>query len=352
MSLFRKRTLLAALAVAGALSLVAADHAEARRGGSIGSRGTRTYQAPAATPTAPGTAAPVQRSTTPQAAPTAAQRPPAAAARPSMFGSGFGGALMRGLLIGGVIGLLMGQGLGGLAGMLGLLLQVGLAVLAVMLVMRLLRGARPAPAAAGAGAGPAPGTFARQGPLSGSAPVSGSSPRPAPTPAPAAGRSAIPGVGAARGPSVAPVAATASAAPARSVEIGIAPADFDAFERLLGTIQSAYSREDQGTLMEHTTTEMFGHLSDELRENAERGQRNEVSDVKLLQGDLAESWREGTRDYATVAMRYGARDVMVDRASGRVVSGDTAGPGESTEVWTFVREGQAGAWKLSAIQGA
>lgn len=348
MSLFRKRTLLAALAVAGALSLVAADHAEARRGGSIGSRGTRTYQAPAATPTAPGTAAPVQRSTTPQAAPTAAQRPPAAAARPSMFGSGFGGALMRGLLIGGVIGLLMGQGLGGLAGMLGLLLQVGLAVLAVMLVMRLLRGARPAPAAAGAGAGPAPGTFARQGPLSGSAPVSGSSPRPAP----AAGRSAIPGVGAARGPSVAPVAATASAAPARSVEIGIAPADFDAFERLLGTIQSAYSREDQGTLMEHTTTEMFGHLSDELRENAERGQRNEVSDVKLLQGDLAESWREGTRDYATVAMRYGARDVMVDRASGRVVSGDTAGPGESTEVWTFVREGQAGAWKLSAIQGA
>jgi predicted lipid-binding transport protein (Tim44 family) len=143
-------------------------------------------------------------------------------------------------------------------------------------------------------------------------------------------------------------------------EIGLAAADFDAFERLLGIIQGAVSREDQAELRANTTPEMFGYLADELRENAERGVRNDVSDVKLLQGDLAEAWREGNREYATVAMRYASRDVMLDRKSGQLVSGDAAGVGESTEVWTFVRDrvagptggGAAGLWRLSAIQGA
>ncbi|WP_331251165.1 Tim44 domain-containing protein [Xanthobacter oligotrophicus] len=328
MSMFRKGTLLAALAVAGALTLVAADHADARQGGSFGSRGTRTYQTPASTPTTPGTVAPVQRSTTsPQTAPSSAARPQAAAQRPSMFGNGFAGSLMRGLLIGGLIGMLMGQGLGGLAGILGLLLQVGLVVAGVMLVMRLLRRSQPVPAGAGVGTGAGSG-----------------GPRPA---VPGDWRAvSAPPAGSGRPPGV-------------QDEIGVTPADLDVFERLLGIIQGAVSREDQAELRANTTPEMFGYLADELRENAERGLRNQVSDVKLLQGDVAEAWREGNREYATVAMRFASRDVMLDRASGKVVSGDAAGIGESTEVWTFVRDriggptgGRGGAWRLSAIQGA
>jgi predicted lipid-binding transport protein (Tim44 family) len=73
---------------------------------------------------------------------------------------------------------------------------------------------------------------------------------------------------------------------------------------------------------------------------------NRVSDVKLLQGDLAEAWREGDTDYATVAIRYSLNDQMVDRESGRVVEG---GPDEATEVWTFLRA-RGGHWLVSAIQ--
>lgn len=335
----RRRALVAALAVAGAFTLVAADQAEARKAGSFGSRGTRTYTSPAPTTTAPGTVAPVQRSTTPQpgpstTAPSTAARPNASAPRPSMFGSGFGGALMRGLLIGGLVGLLMGQGLGGLAGLLGLLLQVALVVGVVMLAMRFLR--RPQPAAAG-------GTHWRDQSMT---------PRPM-----GAGAMGAGGSGPQAGPAPRGSVPPSGRPPAARDEIGISPADLDTFERMLGQIQTAFSREDQAELRALTTPEVFGHLSDELRENAERGLRNDVTDVKLLQGDVAEAWREGVRDYATVAMRYGSRDVMVDRASGRVVSGDQGAGGESTEVWTFVRErgdaGQPGAgWRLSAIQGA
>ena len=49
--------------------------------------------------------------------------------------------------------------------------------------------------------------------------------------------------------------------------------------------------------------------------------------VKLEQGDLAEAWREGGVEYATVAMRFALTDSMVERASGRTVEGGA--PGES-----------------------
>ena len=54
----RLRTMLAAGLV---LSLSFAGVAEARRGGSFGSRGMRTYQAPRTTATAPYSTGPVQR---------------------------------------------------------------------------------------------------------------------------------------------------------------------------------------------------------------------------------------------------------------------------------------------------
>jgi len=68
-----------------------------------------------------------------------------------------------------------------------------------------------------------------------------------------------------------------------------------------------------------------------------------------LQADVSEAWREGPMEYATAAMRYESIDVMRDRTSGAVISGDAERPTQTTELWTFVRP-QGGAWKLSAIQ--
>lgn len=93
---------------------------------------------------------------------------------------------------------------------------------------------------------------------------------------------------------------------------------------------------------------MVSYFSEDLAENASRGVVNRISDVKLLQGDLAEAWREGGTDYATVAMRFALNDTMVDRASGRIVEG---GPQEVAESWTF-RRAHGGPWMLSAIQQA
>ncbi len=321
---------LLALAIVLTTSFAFVDQADARRGGSFGSRGTRTFSTPATTPTAPTAAQPVQRSMTQPAANSAAAPAAMQAQRPGFF-SGFGGSMLRGLAIGGLIGLLLGHGFGGLAGAFGMILQIALFALAAMLLFRFLANRRqPQPATAG---GPA----FREGPADEPAPA-----RPA--------FGGLGGFGFGGGSVDARAPRPANARNDRD-EVGILDGDLDSFEKLLTEVQTAFGREDYAALRAVTTPEIMSYLSEELSQNATSGVRNDVTDVKLLQGDLAEAWREDGSDYATVAMRYESRDVMRDRKDGLVVSGDESNPTETTELWTFVRPA-GGDWKLSAIQEA
>ena len=93
---------------------------------------------------------------------------------------------------------------------------------------------------------------------------------------------------------------------------------------------------------------MVSYFTKDLDANRARNVVNKVFNSKLLQGDLAEAWREGETDYASVAMRYSLIDKTIDRATGRLVEGSEA-PTEATEVWTFLRP-RGGNWELSAIQ--
>jgi len=309
------RPLLALLAVVAALVFTVAT-VDARSTSSSGSRGSRTFSAPAATNTAPR-AAPIDRTMTQAPRPGSAVGQAAGqTTRPGLLGGGlFGGGLLGGLAAGfigaGLFGMLFGHGfmggMGGFASMLGLLLQVVLVVIVARLAWAWWQ-RRNQPAMAGgpslrdrlSGGGPSAGGFA--------------------------------GFGGGAAPTDEP--------------IEITPADFDAFEKLLGDIQTAYGREDLGALRAHLTPEMLSYFSEELARNASRGVINQISDVKLLQGDLSEAWREINDDYATVAMRYSLNDKIVDRATGRVVEEE---PSEATELWTF-RRAREGQWLLSAIQ--
>jgi predicted lipid-binding transport protein (Tim44 family) len=291
------RLAILAFAVTAAFAVVAVDLAEARMRGSFGSRGSRTYTAPPATNTAPR-AAPMERSMAPK--PTAG----AQSIQPGAQASRFGG--WRGMLMGGLFVAALGSifGFGALASGLGFLLQLALIAGAIYLVVSFFRSRRQ-PALAGGPAGRSQYDFS--------------------------GGRAMGGGGGA------------------SLPLKVGQADLDAFERLLGEIQTAYSREDADQLGARVTPEMLSYFLEELAANAKKGERNEVSGVKLLQGDIAESWREDSVDYATVAMRYAHIDVTRDRATGRVISGDAERPVEATELWTFRRDGGAD-WELSAIQ--
>jgi predicted lipid-binding transport protein (Tim44 family) len=337
----RRGRVLIALA---AVLIFAGSAAEARMGGrgSMGSRGSRTWSAPPSTNTAPGATAPIQRSQVPNQGINRPATGAPAAAQPGRFGLGTG--LMAGLLGAGLFGMLMGNGffggLGGLASMFGLLLQIGLVVLLVSFAMKWFR-RRQEPAYASQG-------HARSMPA-GSVPPTGN--------ARAAGGGGLgSGLGGAGLGGLGGVLGGLSKAPRATRpgirdEVGIGEKDFADFEGSLVEMQDAYSRSDIEKIWSMATPEMAGYIQEELNDFAARGEVNRVSDVKLLQGDLAESWREGEVDYATVAMRYGLIDVTTEKATGRVIDGDPAQPVEAREVWTFRRD-RNGPWTLSAIQQA
>ena len=309
---FRQRAfgLVQALAVILSLAVplvVVASSADARIGGgsSSGSRGTRTFSAPPPTSTAPNAAQPFNR--------TAAQpSSPGFGTSGGLFGrpgSGLFGGLAAGFLGAGLFGMLFGGGLfggiGGFSSIIGLILQIGLIVLVVRFAMSWWQ-RRHEMGAAYAG-GPSPlGAQASYRSGSGFGLGSGGPP------------------------------------------LQILAADYEAFERLLGETQAAYSDEDVTRLRTLATPEMVSYFTRDLEQNRARNVVNKVSGTRLLQGDLAEAWREGDTDYASVAMRYSLIDTTLDRATGRMVEGSQQ-PEEVTEVWTFLRP-RGGDWILSAIQ--
>jgi len=313
----RARGIVKAMAVVLSLALplmLAISSADARVGGgmSSGSRGARTFSAPPSTSTAPSTAQPFNRTFTQPGSPGVGAPSAAGGGFFNRPGMGMLGGLAAGFLGAGLLGMLFGGGmfggLGGLSSIFGLILQIGLIIIVVRLAMSWWqRRNAPASAYAGAAAGPGAQSSLRTG--TGFGLGSGSAP------------------------------------------LEITPADYEAFERLLSEVQAAWSNEDVARLHTLATPEMVSYFTKDLEENKARNDINKVSDVKLLQGDLAEAWREGDRDYATVAMRFSLVNALYDRASGRVVDGNASAPQEVTEHWTFTRS-RGGPWQLSGIQQA
>ncbi len=315
---FNLRSAIALLAIAATLGFTVLADAAPRF--NSGSRGSRTFSAPPPTATSPNAARPVERSMTQPGQPGSSFNRPATANPAAQTGGGFFrpgtmlGGLAAGFLGAGLFGMLFGSGflagLGSFAGFLGLLAQI----LLIVIVARLAwawwqRRSQPASAYAGANRDMHGDAGSRPSPL-------------------------FPGLGG---------GSTFDNRP-----IMIKPEDYDAFERTLEDVQAAYSNEDVNTLGNLVTPEMLSYYAEELAANASRGVRNELADVKLLQGDLAEAWREGDDEYATVAMRYQQSDRVLDRNTGQVVESSEQ-PDEGVEYWTF-RRANGGPWMVSAIQ--
>src|SRR5439155_13702220 len=239
------RGIIRALAIVLSVALrlaIAVSGADARvgGGGSSGSRGSRTFSAPPSTTTAPGTAQPMNRTFTQPGNPGVGAPAAGAANKGGFFnrpGMGMLGGLAAGFLGAGLLGMLFGgglfSGLGGFASILGLILQIGLIILVVRLAMSWWQ-RRNAPAYASTGASPAP-----------------------PAGPQANYRSAM-GFG------------LGSSAP----PLEIKPEDYEAFERLLGDIQAAWSDEDISRLERLATPEMASYFARDLADNKARNAVN------------------------------------------------------------------------------
>jgi predicted lipid-binding transport protein (Tim44 family) len=285
------------------------------QGMSFGSRGTHTWSAPPSTAGAPYGASPFQRSLTPNSSygnPGYSSFGNSYGSRRSMFGSG----MLGGLLGAGLLGMMLGGGFFGFhggTGFLGLLIQLVLLFFIAKWIMGRFFGA---PAMAGGGMG----------------------------------RSMFPPLNLNASQGARPNGYAGAYGGAQSQSIAISSADYQQFSQLLLGIQAAWSNRDMNGLQAMATPEMVSYFNEQLSDLASRGLHNQVTNVRLQQGDLSEAWAEAGREYATVSLRFSMLDVTTDQ-TGRIVDGSPTESVTATEFWTFVRS-NGGHWILSAIQQA
>jgi len=290
------------LALAPSLAEARAGSSSSGGGSSMGSRGTRTFDN--------NGAAPLSRSMT-QTPSATSPLAGAGAGAGAMGGSFFQRHPFMSGLAGGFLGSMLfsslGGGIGGLGHVFGGLLTFLIIGLLIFFVIRLFSGRGFSFAGAGGGMPRSVGAAA----------------------APAAGRY-------------------------RGQDTTVGDADLTAFQGVHGAVQESWGRGDLGRLRQVMTPEMLSYFSEELTRNTSQGVQNIVTDVRLVKGEITESWEEGDLQYATAFMRWSANDYVVrlGRSPGQpdyLVSGDPKVPTEAEEMWTFVRR-RGGNWLLSAIQ--
>jgi predicted lipid-binding transport protein (Tim44 family) len=298
----------------------AAD-AWARAGGgrSMGSRGSRSYSAPARPAPSPAT-------------PSQPAAPPASATRPAPQRSGWGAGLLGGLgglLLGGLIGSLLfgglAHGLFGGIGFLEILLIAGLAYFGLSYLRR------------------------RQQPM----PASPAGHAPPPTEVPT-----WPQDTQSRATAVVETPAGPSDLERGLEHVRQMDPTFDAARfgevasDIFFKVQAAWMARDVSAVRDLLTPEMHDALQqDDDRLKAE-GRVNRLENIAVRSVDVTEAWQEVGRDFVTVRFLASVLDYAVDERSGAVVEGSRAEPVRFEEYWTFTRPVGPGPFRLSAIQQA
>ncbi len=333
-----KRIILSVL-IALTLALAGGGDAQAKAGstskssgGSFGSTGSRTYNAPIERTLTPPTTP--SRPAGPPPMPVAPPRPGGVNAAPmanpglaAPMGQPMGqpGFFQRNPFMAGLAGGLVGAGIGGMlfghspalaeagaaapgAGFLGLLLQLALIGGLVWLGVRMFR-------SRSAATGPAANPYLRV----------------------ASGQHVEPSM-------------TLLAAPRVDKEFEPSEADQQAFSDILLGVQQAWSEGNLAALRRWATPEVVMFLSEDLSRNTSEGLVNKVENVALLKGDVSGSWSENGFDYVSTVLTFQCVDYMVRVDGGAVASGSLTNPVQHTEVWTFVRSASGGRWLLSAVQ--
>jgi len=312
MAMSRRRFVSVLSVVVIALFLTATTDAWARaRSG--GSRGSRTYSAPARpAPTSPDV----------PASPSRAQTPSPSPQRPGLFGGlgGFGG-ILGGLLLGGLLGGLLFGAHGFGIGLLDILLVGGGLFLLVTLLRR--RQARePAYAMAGQ-----PAMAAQPATETGWT-------RPVTVEAPADRSDLGRGVSHLRtlDPAFDPAALTTLAG------------------RVFVRVQESVMARDLTPLREYLAPEMLAVLQAQCDQLKSSRLTNRIERIEVRGAELTEAWQEGGRDYATVGIQASLLDYTVNDGTGAVVEGSRAEPQVVEEFWTFTRPVGPQPWRLAAIQ--
>jgi len=320
--------LMGVLAVVALLAILVPEEVWARAGGggSMGSRGSRSFSSPSRTYSAPAPSTSPRPSAQPQPAPTPgsmAQPAPAGGFMRSLaggvMGGLLGGMLFRGLGFAGG----PGEGSGGGFGLMDLLLLAGIAYLIFWFIRR-NRAAQEVPATA----------YSSR--ISADAYGGGGSTATLDAPSASWQHDLERGLG-----------------HIRQMDPGFDEATFremctDRFFQ----IQAAWMRRDLEKLRPLLTDEMAETFGKHIDQARSKRQINKLENITVRSVEPTEAWQEQGQDYITVRLLANLLDYTVDETTGNAVGGSDSVPVKFEEYWTWVRPVGRTDWRLSAINQA
>jgi predicted lipid-binding transport protein (Tim44 family) len=287
-------------------------------GGSSGSRGSRSFSAPARpSPSAPGREA----------------TPPSSFQRSGPQRSGWMSGLMGGIggfLLGGLLGSMLFGGMGhGLFGGIGFLEIILIAGILYFAYAYFKRRQQPAPASSY-------GYTPPQESDAGSWRSGSSSTTSATMHEPEASGDLERGLGY-----------------IRQMDASFDPRQFsETASDIFFKLQAAWMARDLAPVRDLLTPEMYEVMQkDSERLRAER-RIDRMENIAVRSVEATEAWQESGRDYVTVRFLASMLDYTLDEQTNQVIKGSRSEPVKFEEYWTFMRPVGPNSWRLSAIQQA
>ncbi len=114
-------------------------------------------------------------------------------------------------------------------------------------------------------------------------------------------------------------------------------------------IQGAWANRDMSGVRELLTDEMDKTLQAEADQLRVKKQINRLENIAVRSVEIAEIWQEKGEDFITVKLSANLLDYTTDERTGQIVSGSRTEPVKFREYWTFIRPVGDHPWRLSAI---
>jgi predicted lipid-binding transport protein (Tim44 family) len=139
----------------------------------------------------------------------------------------------------------------------------------------------------------------------------------------------------------------------RQMDVGFDPRRFsDTASDLFFRVQGAWMGRDMTPVRDLLAPEMYETMQKDCDRMRAEGRIDRMENIAVRSVDVTEAWQESGRDYITVHFLASMLDYTIDERTTDVIKGSRSEPVKFEEYWTFVRPVGPNPWRLSAIQQA
>jgi predicted lipid-binding transport protein (Tim44 family) len=114
-------------------------------------------------------------------------------------------------------------------------------------------------------------------------------------------------------------------------------------------IQGAWMNRDLGGVNSLLTPDMRRIFQEDIDRLLREHRVNRLENIAVRKVEVSEAWQESGRDYITTLIYANLLDYTTDDSNGQVVEGSKTDPVKFEEFWTFTRPVGNNQWQLSGI---